>query len=77
MFRNGDHTIKTDLALKPSITFQQLKADILRKLGLKDTGMFRLFTSEGLELYDDYIPLIKDNESLFVSLGLINVIFSG
>ena len=43
----------------------------MQKLGLKTKGSFRLFTSEGLELYEDYLPLIKDKENLYVSLGIL------
>jgi len=55
--------------LRSGITFHQLSLDITQKLNLKVTGNFRLFNSEGLELYDDYIPLIKDQEHLYASLG--------
>lgn len=54
------------------MTFEQLKSEALQRLGLKHKGTFRLFTSEGLELYDDYLPLIKDKENLYVSLGIVS-----
>jgi len=69
VFRNGDPSIFAEITLRTGISFQQLTLDILHKLGLRVTNNFRLFNSEGLELYGDYIPLIKDQEHLYASLG--------
>lgn len=69
VYRNGDVSRLVSLTLKPGTTFQQLREDIVHKLKLKDNGTFHLYTSEGIELYDDYIPLIRDEDRLFASLG--------
>jgi len=69
VFRNGDHSKHVEIVLKPSTTYAQLQTEILKKLALKNTGAFLLYTAEGIQLYEDYIPLIRGEDRLYVSLG--------
>jgi hypothetical protein len=70
VLRNGNHSRQAEILVKPGATFQQLRDEIVSKLTLRDTGIFKLFTNEGIELYEDYIPLLRDEDHIFVSLGI-------
>ena len=66
---NKDFSVTKECRLNLLLSFDELCHNIKKELNLSKVKHFRLFKSNGIEIFDDDIKYIKNKEEIYVSKG--------
>eukprot|EP01016_Furgasonia_blochmanni_P053259 TRINITY_DN857_c0_g1_i1.p1 TRINITY_DN857_c0_g1~~TRINITY_DN857_c0_g1_i1.p1 ORF type:complete len:491 (+),score=135.95 TRINITY_DN857_c0_g1_i1:185-1657(+) len=66
---NGDSSMSTVLTVRHGMRFDELKRNLVDRLQLQGLKKLRLFNTEGMEILEDDLEIIKGNDVLFFSKG--------
>ena len=65
----GENRQSAKIKMKSNINFKELSEEIIKKLKFKNVQTFRLFDSNGIEMFNDDLELIKSAVTLYASEG--------
>ena len=72
MKKNGDSISSWNYLLKPNIKWRDLSKDVAKIAAINNYKIIRIFKSNGIEILEDDIELIKNGEDLYISKGLFH-----